>query len=98
MKVRSNRTESENQSRLFSGDKTNTFNAFVHFSREETSHRAFALSAIIIAPVFDQDLTGAARAGVDRVASSFFINAVADANYHKNIIAAYENDCQAHCE
>lgn len=98
MKVRSNCRESENQSRLFSGDKINTFNAFVHFGREEISHRAFALSAIIIAPVFKQDLTRAARAGVYRVAGGFFVNAVANADYHKTMIAACENDCQAQCE
>lgn len=84
MRVRNICTASANQSRLLSSDKFNSFNALVHFGGNKRAHRAFALAAIKIAPVFGQHLTRAARTCINRSFGGFFINTVADANDHEN--------------
>ena len=86
MKVRSNCSESANQSRLLSGDKVNTFNAFVHFVGNERAHRAFAFPAIKITSILGQHLTRAARASVYGFARRLAVNVVADANDHENYL------------
>jgi hypothetical protein len=84
MKVRSNCRESENQSRLLSGDKLNAFNAFVHLCGNKFTHCAFAGAAIKITPVFSQHFAWATCASVHRSFGGFLIDIVADANDHEN--------------
>lgn len=74
----------ENQLRLLSSDKHFIFKAFVHFRGDKATHFAFAFAAIKIAAIVAQDVTGPTRTCVNRGASGFFINTVADANDHEN--------------
>ena len=83
MRVRNICSASANQSRLFSRNKSNCFNAFVHFLGEKLSHGAFAGSAIKIASIFEQHVTRATCAGIDSLARALFVNVVANANDHE---------------
>ena len=84
MKVRSNCSETANQSRLLSCDKLNAFNALVHFGGDKFAHGAFALSAIKLAPILGQYFTWAARTSINRRAGFLLVNIVADANDHES--------------
>ena len=84
MKVRSNCSETANQSRLFSRDKINAFNAFVHFGNKEISHGAFAGAAIKVAAIFRQYLTRTARTGINGRAGFLLVDIVANANDHES--------------
>lgn len=83
MKVRSNCTESANQSRLFRGDKINAFNALIHLSGNKRAHGTFALSAIKIATIVREHFAWATRTGIHRYFSGFVINAITYANDHE---------------
>jgi len=70
--------------RLLSSNKFNRFNALIHFGGDKRAHRAFALSAIKITPIFCKNITWTARTGIDSLTRTFFVNIIADANDHES--------------
>ena len=84
--MRSNCSASANQSRLLSGDKVNTFNAFIHFGGDKLTHGAFACSAIKFATILAQNLNWAACTVIDGLACALFVDVVANANDHENYL------------
>lgn len=86
MKVRHILRETANQSRLLSGDKVNTFNAFIHFGSDKLTHGTFACSAIKIAAILAQNLNWAACTVIHGLAGAFLVDIIANANDHANYL------------
>ena len=98
MKVRSNCSESANQSRLLSRDKVLSFNAFIHFSGDKLTHGTFACSAIKIATILTQNLNWAACTVIDGLARAFLVDVVANANDHENYLQLWALRVNSKCE
>ena len=98
MRVRNICSASANQSRLLSGNKSNCFNALVHFLGEKLAHGAFAGSAIKIATILAQNITRATCTGIHSLARALFVDVVANANDHENNLQLAWQRVNSKCE